>query len=102
LTNPIFAYEHDQPNCNSITGGAFVPDGLWAGYDGAYFYADFICDKIFTLTPDGGGGWINAEFSTTAGSPVTLIFGPHNATQALYYTAFNNGGEVRRIVFTGP
>jgi hypothetical protein len=31
------------------------------------------------------------------GSAVTMIFGPHQGTQALYYTTFANGGQVRRI-----
>jgi hypothetical protein len=28
-----------------------------------------------------------------------MIFGPHQNTQALYYTTFAGGGQVRRISF---
>ena len=52
MTNPIFAYGHADAAARSITGGAFVPDGAWPGYDGTYLYADFVCGKIFTLSAD--------------------------------------------------
>ena len=48
LTNPIFDYSHAATGCGTITGGAFVPNGVWgAGYDGGYLYADYVCGKIF-------------------------------------------------------
>src|SRR5215213_1864794 len=48
MRNPIFAYQHN--GCNSITGGAFVPNGIWPStYSGAYLYADYVCGKIFSL-----------------------------------------------------
>ena len=47
-----------------ITGGAFVPNGLWgAAYDGGYLYADYVCGKILLLQPDGSGGWNNSRNS---------------------------------------
>ena len=33
-------------------------------------------------------------------SAVHLEFGPHNGSQALYYTSYVGGGEVRRIAYT--
>jgi len=34
MTNPTFAYSHSATGCGAITGGAFIPNGLWgAGYD---------------------------------------------------------------------
>jgi glucose/arabinose dehydrogenase len=106
LTNPIFAYQHTS-DCgatgvagNSITGGAFVPRGVWpAQYEGAYLFGEFICGKIFQLSPNGAGDFTASEFRTGLGSSsaVTMIFGPHQNTQALYYTTFAGGGQVRRI-----
>jgi len=106
LTNPIFAYPHTN-DCsasgvagNTISGGAFVPIGVWrTQFDGAYLFGDFICGKIFQLTPNGSGGFTPSEFSTRPeiGNIVTMIFGPHQNTQALYYTTFAGGGQVRRI-----
>jgi glucose/arabinose dehydrogenase len=100
MTNPIFDYQHGS--CNAITGGAFVPNGIWpAQYNGAYLYADLICGQIFSLKSAGGGGFTSSAFGTGLGSPVTLIFGPHLTTKALYYTTYSSGGQVRRVAFTG-
>ena len=102
MTNPIFAYGRSD-GCVSITGGAFVPSGLWpAPYDGAYLFSDYGCGKIFRLEPNGSGGYNRIDFVTGLGgsSAVHLEFGPAGSTQALYYTTYANSGEVRRIVFT--
>ena len=99
MTNPIFAYDHAD-GCSSITGGAFVPNGVWPGYDAAYVYGDYVCGKLFVLR-ESGGSYSSTEFSTGAGSPVDMRFGPYGSTQALYYTNYVNGGQVRRIAFTG-
>ena len=93
-----------KPGCTSVTGGAFVPNGIWpAAFDHTYLYGDFICGKIFRLTPNGSGGFTQSEFVTGLGtsSITTLKFGPFGSTQAAYYLNYLNGGEVRRIVYTG-
>jgi glucose/arabinose dehydrogenase len=102
MTNPIFAYPHAN-GCDSITGGAFVPSGIWpASYDDAYLFADYLCGTIFQLVPAGDGTFTATDFATGLGSggPITMIFGPDGQMQALYYTTYANGGEVRRIAFT--
>ena len=107
---PIYDYRHGQvipgttspTNCNSITGGAFVPDGLWPGFDGSYLFADFVCGEIFSLR-FSEGSWSAADFGQGLGGVTTMIFGPHAGGQALYYSTFANGGEVRKIFHTlGP
>jgi glucose/arabinose dehydrogenase len=108
LTNPVFSYRHTS-DCaapgvagNSITGGAFIPNGVWpAQFNGGYLFGEFICGKIFLLTPNGSGGFTASEFVTGlgAGSAVHMTFGPFQSAQALYYTTFAGGGQVRRISF---
>jgi glucose/arabinose dehydrogenase/PKD repeat protein len=98
MTNPIYAYSHAQSGCAAITGGAFVPNGAWpASYDGAYLFGDYTCGKIFQLVSDGSGGFTRTEFATDLGAVVNMTFGPSAGGQALYYTNYSNGGEVRRI-----
>ena len=108
ITNPIFDYPR---NCapgvvsgNSITGGAFVPAGVWPpAYNGSYLFGEFICGKIYRLAPDGLGGLTASEFATDlGGGPVALIFGPYQSTQALYYTSFVGGGQIHRIRSLAP
>jgi len=103
MVDPIFEYPHGTPgpaginNCNSITGGAFVPNGLWPGFDGTYLFSDFICGAVFKLTQ--AGTWSATSFATDLGgsSAVHMAFGPWGTTQALYYTSYAGGGQVRRI-----
>jgi glucose/arabinose dehydrogenase/PKD repeat protein len=110
-TPPVHDYSHDT-GCSSITAAAFVPNGVWpAAYDNSYLFGDYTCGKIFKLTPDGAGGYTRTEFVTGLGenSAVAMTFGPHQGSQALYYTTYGGngpgsgggGGEVRRIAYTG-
>lgn len=114
MRDPLFEYAHGATvpgtsisGCNSITGGAFVPNGVWpAAYDGTYLLADFICGAIFRI-PAGGGLVSSATpfVSNLGGSSATsLLFGPYGATQALYYTTYAGGGQVRRLSYSpnGP
>jgi glucose/arabinose dehydrogenase len=99
MTNPIFDYGRDD-GCRSITGGAFSPSGVWpAPYDQRYFFSDYACGRIFVLNPNGQGGFTRSDFVTGLGgnSAVHLRFGPWAGTQALYYTSYAGGGQVRRI-----
>ncbi len=103
MIDPIYEYGRST-GCASITGGAFVPNGVWpSDYDGDYMFADYVCGKIFRLQPNGSGGYNASDFATGLGgsSAVHLTFGPHGATQALYYTTYAGGGQVRRVAYTG-
>src|SRR6185295_1874593 len=111
MVSPIFEYAHGAAipgtsaanNCQAITGGAFVPNGLWPGFDGVYLASDWACGWIFRLS-ELGGAWAAADFATSLGigSAVHLRFGPHGNTQALYYTTYAGGGQVRRISYDKP
>jgi glucose/arabinose dehydrogenase/PKD repeat protein len=99
MTNPLYDYPHSS-GCAAVTGGAFVPDGIWpSAYFGGYLFGDFVCGKIQKLT-----GTSASDFVTGLGnqSAVVLAFGPHGSTRALYYTTYNLGGLIRRVAFTGP
>ena len=100
MTDPIYDYSH-AGGCRSITGGAFVPAGVWpAAYDAAYMFADHVCGRIFALTPTPAG-YVSTIFADSLGasSAVHLAFGPFRATRALYYTSYLSGGAVHRIVY---
>ena len=107
-TSPIHHYPHTS-GCSSVTGGAFVPKGVWpAEYDGNYLFSDYVCGGLYRLLPDGNGGFqrpsagrVGTPFVPQGeGSPVHLRFGPYGSSQTLYYTSFVGGGQVRRIVPT--
>jgi glucose/arabinose dehydrogenase len=109
VVDPVFEYGRgaipgtSASGCGSITGGAFVPNGIWpAPYDGTYLFADFVCGWIFRLS--GAGPFTAADFATSLGgsSATSLAFGPFGSTQALYYTTYGGGGQLRRISYTLP
>jgi glucose/arabinose dehydrogenase len=101
MTDPIYSYDHSS-GCGAITGGAFVPGGVWpSSYDGAYVYADYVCGELFLLRKGTGSSYSASSFATGNGAPVEVAFGPYGATQALYYTNYDSGGQIRRIVYTG-
>ena len=98
--NPIHDYSHASTGCASITGGAFVPEGIWPDpYGGSYLFGDYVCGKIFRLVPLAGGGYRQEEFLTGLSAPVHLTFGPYGATQALYYLDYARGG-VHRVAYS--
>lgn len=109
LTNPIFDYPHTDCNGdgvagNSITGGAFVPKGVWPEeYDGAYLFGEYVCGKIFRITPNPNGGYAASVFAPDLWNrpPVSMIFGPDQGTLSLFYTTYSEGGQIRLIRFTG-
>jgi glucose/arabinose dehydrogenase len=99
LTDPIHDYTRSQ-GCVSITGGAFVPNGVWpASYNGSYLYADYGCGKMFLLRPNGAQFVATSEQFFSYPSVIAMTFGPHAGSQALYYTSYNRGGEVRRLSY---
>jgi hypothetical protein len=55
------------------------------------------------LTPDeDGNSFSRTDFATGLGDrgPIAMSFGPYETGEALYYTTFANGGEIRRIAYT--
>jgi glucose/arabinose dehydrogenase len=98
MTNPLFTYGRGA-GCTAITGGAFVPNGLWpAAYNGRYLFGDYVCGKIQSLRLTGLG-WAPADFGNDMGAVIDLLFGPWGSSQALYYLTWN--GQVRRVAYTG-
>ncbi len=108
MTDPVHWYHHG-PDGGAVTGGAFVPNGIWpASYDGTYLFSDYVFGKIYQLVPNGGGcrlcGPPTSSFNQIEFAPIAQItsmrFGPYGTGQALYYVT-RDGSAVRRIAFTG-
>ena len=94
-TAPIHEYNHNI-GCASITGGAFMPESGWpSAYDGRYFFADYTCGRIWTLSPSGDV----SDFATGLGAVTELAFGPYGSKTALYYADYGSS-QIRRITYT--
>jgi glucose/arabinose dehydrogenase len=109
MIDPIFEYPHGTipgtsiGGANCITGGAFVPNGVWpAAYTGTYLVADYGAGAIFRMTTAAPYTATNFGSGFGGNSVTSLRFGPYQATQALYYATYANGGQVRRITNSTP
>ena len=60
VIEPIHTYKVSN-NCNSVTGGYVYRGCRYPEMFGRYFYAEFCQGYIWSLRPDGSGGWINDE-----------------------------------------
>jgi glucose/arabinose dehydrogenase len=103
MTDPIFDYSHESA-CSAITGGAFVPDRVWPSpYGGAYLYSDYVCGTIFRLARGADGRYSAHPFVTGLGasSATAMTFAGGGASHGLYYASYANGGEIRRLEYTG-
>jgi glucose/arabinose dehydrogenase len=99
ITDPLTDYPRTVGTV--ITGGAFVPDGLWpADLDGGYFFSDAGSGSIFLRRANGTIDYAT-PWATDAAGIADMVFAFDEAGRmALYYT--NNGdGELRKIVWNG-
>ena len=95
MTDPVFSYAHGSTvpgttvsGCGAISGGAFVPNGIWpsGSYDNAYLFADFNCGAIFRIAAAGSGPFSTAaSFDTgpSVSSVTSLGFGPFTPRGAI-------------------
>lgn len=96
-TDPITDYGHSIGTF--ITGGAFVPNGIWPeAYDGGYLFADGGTGSIWLRTAAGTVDYA-APFATAAGGVTDMTFVQEAGGLSLYYTT---GSALRRIVRAMP
>ena len=102
------------PDGGAITGGVFVPNGLWPPqFDNAYLYVSYVEGVIYQLISGGAGcrsclpptsDYIKSTFSAS-GEVVSMQFGPYGQTEALYYVTRGYGPTsldgLRRIAYVG-
>jgi glucose/arabinose dehydrogenase len=84
VAGPIHSYP-TMPGGASVTGGDFALG--YAGYEGAYFFGDFVHDTLSTMSFDGGEPTVQ-PFATQAGGPVSIQTGLNGD---IYYLALLSG-----------
>jgi len=68
---PVKVHAHNEGFC-SITGGVVYRGQAYPALDGIYFYSDFCDGDIFTLTPDGSGGYASDNLVAAGNSVVAF------------------------------
>jgi glucose/arabinose dehydrogenase len=112
--DPAFYYYHNRTEGagtgSCVTGGAFVPNGLWATeLDGSYIFGEYVDGQLYLMRPSGGEAECrscnppttnrNIEVITSHERILNVAFGPYNDTQALYYSS--SDGTLHRVTYLG-
>lgn len=93
---PVFTYPHGTGSC-SVTGG-FVYRGTESPYlVGKYVLGDYCSGKLWTVEPDGNGGWTSAERGTFPGYNFSS-FG--EGFQGEMYVATLSSGTIYKLAAT--
>eukprot|EP00978_Attheya_sp_CCMP212_P020850 scaffold60247_cov48-Attheya_sp.AAC.1 len=114
LTDPIHWYRNPDDDSGAITGGAFVPPGIWPDeWDGEFLYSDLKAGSLYHMkyTPSTFCRGNDCSDQTSAYTVVPLVdsfpgtllrlkFGPHRDTRALYLIAYDTG-MIYRLSYTG-
>lgn len=94
LTFPIHTYPHVGSFCaGSVTGGYVYRGSAYPAMQGAYIYADFCKGQIWSLRPDGVGGWENTELLDGVDSDF-VAFGEDQSGE-LYLAGISSGNIYR-------
>ncbi|MBI5291449.1 MAG: PQQ-dependent sugar dehydrogenase [Chloroflexi bacterium] len=64
LTAPVAEYLHNEGGC-SVTGGYVYRGSALPELSGVYLFGDYCSGIIWSLVPDGAGGWQRAVFMET-------------------------------------
>jgi glucose/arabinose dehydrogenase len=94
-TFPIHVYGHTQGNC-SVTGGYVYRGSQYPALWGHYLFADYCSGRLWSLTPDGQGGWQVTFLNDIPGNPST--FGENLAGEL--FVAGHANGIIYRVVET--
>jgi glucose/arabinose dehydrogenase len=68
---PVKVHAHNEGFC-SITGGVVYRGSAYPALDGVYFYSDFCDGDIFSLVPNGSGGFTSANLVPAGNSVVAF------------------------------
>ncbi len=91
---PAFSYGHTNSNC-SITGGYVYRGTQYPAMQGKYFMGDFCTGNIWSVVPNGSGGWATKiELSNAVPNLSSFGEGPDGS---LYATDVS-GGKVYKLI----
>ncbi|MEM9823318.1 MAG: PQQ-dependent sugar dehydrogenase, partial [Bacteroidota bacterium] len=95
-TPPVFEYDHGL-GC-SVTGGYVYRGMEHQGMQGYYLFMDYCTNRIWSLIPDGAGGW-NSDVAILGGFGNITTFGEDESGE-LYAASDGNGGNIYRVIDT--
>ena len=93
-TLPVYTYSHTNSNC-AITGGYVYRGTQYAAMQGRYFMGDYCTGTIWSVSPNGSGGW-STKIELSGAVPNLSGFG-EGPDGSLYATNLA-GGKVYKLI----
>lgn len=89
-TSPVQVHVNNPATqwCSVIGGRVYRTDEYYR-LVGRYIYTDYCYGRIFSLHPNGSGGWVSEQLTTSATSGLTVI--AENSSGDLFAGSRNNG-----------
>ncbi|MCB0654256.1 MAG: PQQ-dependent sugar dehydrogenase [Saprospiraceae bacterium] len=95
ITMPIHVYSNDFTTGCSVTGGFVYRGEAFPELYGHYLFTDFCSGRIWSITPDGAGGWNDVELLNSTNNEFSS-FGEDVAGEL--YLAGRTSGKIYSIV----
>ena len=92
MTDPLVEYAHSEGR--SVAGGYVYRGSLSSQMSGKYYYADYISGNLWSLSPNGSGGWSSPVLEIATGLFISS-FGEDEKGEI--YLADLAGGTIRHL-----
>ncbi|MEM8908642.1 MAG: PQQ-dependent sugar dehydrogenase [Bacteroidota bacterium] len=96
--DPVFEYNHTL-GC-SVTGAFVYRGSEFPGMQGYYLCMDYCTNRIWSVIPDGSGGW-NSTVAVLGGFGNVTTFGEDESGE-LYVASDGANGTIYRVIDTNP
>lgn len=91
---PVAVHDHTNAGGCSITGGYVYRGSQYPDLYGHYLYTDYCTGRIWSLTPNGVGGWIKKELLNAVNNDLSAFGEDVNGE---LYLAGNGTGKIYKI-----
>jgi glucose/arabinose dehydrogenase len=91
FTDPIYEYQHTNPNGCSISGGYVYRGGIYGGMFGWYLFTDYCSGRIWGSYPNGSGGFTTSVLTTNTTITNNLSTFGEDYVGELYLAGQSNG-----------
>jgi glucose/arabinose dehydrogenase len=99
-TFPVFVYDHGSTGGQSVTGGRVYRGTDYPALVGHYILADYLTGRVWTLHPNGVGGWSSINHGQSLNGLGPSAFG-ENINGELYVT-HHTAGTILRVQAAAP
>lgn len=97
MTSPVAEYQNSNQQGCSVTGGMVYRGCDFPGLYGRYLFADYCTGKIWSVIPNGNGGWTTTELANLDNNQF-VSFGEND--QGELFLAALGAGTIYRITST--